>query len=104
MATASELDPRPRRHPDSAYKAIGDEGGLVVLPDRREVKVLNQVGVKIFGLLDGSRTVGDIVREVCDEYEVSEEAAGRDVRAFLDELRNNGMLADPDAQMQEART
>lgn len=110
MVNASDTDPRPRRHPDSAYKAIGEEGGLVVLPDRREVKVLNQVGVRIFALIDGSRTVADIVREICSEYEVSEEVAGQDVQAFLDQLGQNGMLAGPDApgkdgiDVQEARS
>lgn len=102
--SASDSDPRPRRHPDSAYKAIGEEGGLVVLPDRREVKVLNPVGVRVFSLIDGSRTLSDIVREICNEYEVSEEVAGRDVRAFLDQLGENGMLAGPDADVQEARS
>ncbi len=36
--TSSRL---PKKHPDSAFRAIGDEGGLVVLPGRAEVKVLN---------------------------------------------------------------
>jgi len=101
-------DFRPRRHPNSSYRAIGDEGGLVVLPLKREVKVLNPVGVSIFKLLDGSRTIDQIVRAVCDEYEITEDVAQRDVQEFLDELSRHGMLADPDAagppgsEMQEA--
>lgn len=85
---------RPRRHPDSSYRAIGDEGGLVVLPGRAEVKVLNPVGVKVFGLLDGSRTLEEIAGEVVQEFEVGEEAALRDIREFLGELDAHQMLAD----------
>jgi hypothetical protein len=98
VGTPAETPERPRRHPDSAYKAIGEEGGLVVLPDRREVKVLNPVAVRIYALLDGSRTVDDIAHALADEYEVTAEQAAADVRAFVDELRRNGMLADAGGQ------
>jgi len=84
----------PRRHPDCAYKAIGDDGGLVVLSGRGEVKVLNPVGVKIYSLLDGKRTIDEIVAAVTDEFEVSESSARRDVDAFLGELAVHGMLAE----------
>ena len=90
-------DRRPRRHPNSSFRAIGDEGGLVVLPLKREVKVLNPVGVSIFALIDGSRTVDQIIRQICDEYEISEDVARRDVHEFLEELGQHGMLADPEA-------
>ncbi len=85
---------RPRRHPDSSYRAIGDEGGLVVLPGRAEVKVLNPVAVKIFSLLDGKHTLDDIVSEVTAEFDVPTEVARRDAEEFLQELAGHGMLAE----------
>ena len=88
------LTDRPRRHPDSSYRAIADEGGLVVLPGRSEVKVLNPVGVKVFSLLDGEHTVEAIVAAVTAEFEVSIVQAGRDVQAFLGELSAHGMLGE----------
>ncbi len=84
---------KPRRHPDSAFRPIGDEGGLVVLPGRAEVKVLNPVGIKVFSLLDGTRTVEQIADAVVEEFEVEREQALRDIREFLDELSRHGMLA-----------
>lgn len=89
----TSLPERPRRHPDSAFRPVGDEGGLVVLPGRSEVKVLNPVGIHIFGLLDGTRTAEDLAADVADEFEVGHAEALADVRAFLDELDRNGMLA-----------
>ncbi|HEX5045409.1 MAG TPA: PqqD family protein [Candidatus Polarisedimenticolaceae bacterium] len=65
----------------------------MVLPGRAEVKVLNPVGIRIFGLLDGAHTVGEIADVIAAEYEVSEGEARDDVRAFLDQLDAHGMLA-----------
>ena len=84
----------PRKHPDAAFRPIGDEGGLVVLPGRSEVKVLNPVGIKIFSLLDGDHSPDQIVEAVCEEFEVDAKQAAEDLGAFLDDLRNHGMLAE----------
>ena len=92
---------RPRRHPDSAYKSIAGEGGLVVLPGKAEVKVLNPTGVHIFSLLDGEHTLEEIALSLFDEYEVSMENARRDVQEFVTTLGDHGMLAaeaEPEAR------
>jgi coenzyme PQQ synthesis protein D (PqqD) len=89
----ADLQSRPRRHPDSAYKSIADEGGLVVLPGRAEVKVLNPSAVHIYGLLDGEHTLESIARSLHDEYEVSFEQAAADVKEFVGVLEQHGMLA-----------
>ena len=85
---------RPRRHPDSAFRQIGDEGGLVVLPGRSEVKVLNPVGIAVFSLLDGSRDVDTLAAAVAGEFEIELAQAKVDVMAFLAELQREGLLAD----------
>ena len=85
---------RPRRHPLTAYKEIGDEGGLVVLSGRAEVKVLNPVGSTVYGLLAGEHTIDEIVDAVVAEFEVPAEQARRDVNDFIAELADHGML-DP---------
>ena len=86
----------PRRHPNTAFRSIGDDGGLVVLPDHGEVKVLNPVAIRVFELLDGDHSSDQIVATVTDEFEVSAEQATSDVAAFLAELESSGMLAGPD--------
>lgn len=91
------MDDRPRRHADSSFRKIAEEGGLVVLPGRAEVKVLNPAGIKIFSMLDGEHTREEIARAVCEEFEVSEENALRDVNSFVDDLGRHGMLMDSKA-------
>jgi hypothetical protein len=88
----------PRRHPDTAFRSVGEEGGLVVLPGRAEVKVLNPVGAKIFSLLDGRHTREQIAEAVAEEFDVTREQASEDLRQFLEELETNGMLEEESAE------
>ena len=88
------MDQYPRRDPKASFRQMGDEGGLVVLPNRNEVKVLNPVGIKIFSMLDGAHSEGQIAEAVAEEFEIGLEQARGDVDLFLGELRRNGMLVD----------
>ena len=84
----------PRRHPEAAFRAMGDEGGLVVMPTQREVQVLNPVAIKVYSMLDGTHSEVQIAEAVADEFDVGVAQAAEDVRAFLGELRRNGMVID----------
>lgn len=84
---------QPRRSPDTSFRQIGEDGGLVVLPGKAEVKVLNPAGIKIFSMLDGTHTVEQIAEAVTSEFEVTPEQALEDIHAFLRELSEHGMLA-----------
>ncbi len=69
-----------------------DHEVVVVLPDRGEVKVLNEVGAQIWTLADGTRSVGDIVAALCVAYEVPPAEAEVDTLTFLAELRQKGLI------------
>jgi hypothetical protein len=92
VTSTLSLTDRPRRHPDSSFREIGDEGGLVVLPGKAQVKVLNPVGIRVFSMLDGSRTVDEISARIAEEFDVSAETARKDVLDFLSDLTEHGML------------
>ena len=66
----------------------------MVLPGRAEVKVLNPVAIKVFGLLDGKHSIEEIAREVTEEFDIDESQAAADIREFVEALRENGMLAE----------
>lgn len=84
----------PRRSPEASFRPFGKDGGLVVMPMRREIQVLNPVGILVFSLLDGTRSEAEIVAQVLEEFDVSPEEAAEDVAGFLEQLRAAGMLAD----------
>ena len=89
---------RPKKHPDSAFRSIGEEGGLVVLPGKAEVKVLNPVGIKIFSMLDGNHSEDEIVSAVLEEFDSTEAQIRNDLKAFLGDLQANGMLAQAEEE------
>jgi coenzyme PQQ synthesis protein D (PqqD) len=82
----------PRRAQGSAFRAVGEEGGFVVLPARSEVKVLNPAGALIFSLLDGGHSPEQIRDAVAREFDVTPDQAMSDVVEFLRDLADHGML------------
>ncbi len=52
----------------------------------------NEVATRVWELIDGQRTVGDIVAVVTDEYEVEPAVAEADILAFLDELLQKDLI------------
>jgi hypothetical protein len=69
-----------------------EQEAVVVLPDRGEVKVLNDVGARIWTLADGTRSVREIVAALCSEYDVPPAAAEADTLRFLGELQTKGLI------------
>jgi hypothetical protein len=85
----------PKRNPGNAFQSIGEEGGLVVVPEHSKVEVLNPVGSKIFSMLDGNHSRDEIVRAIVDEFDVTEDQAKQDLEQFLLELKKSELLAQP---------
>jgi hypothetical protein len=81
----------PRRNHTAGYRVFEGEA-TIVLPDGSYIKVLNETGSRIWELLDGSRGVKEIASVIAGEYEITPEAAERDVREFLEELGRHRML------------
>lgn len=65
---------------------------MIVVPGQKSFKILNEVGGRIWSLLDGTRTPEDIARVLTSEYDVTEEQALADVLEFLEELDDAGLL------------
>jgi len=71
---------------------IVDGEAVIVFPESGQVKVLNQVGARIWSLMDGSRTVQNIAEVICDEYQVEKEHAEADVLEFTEKLEKTGVV------------
>jgi hypothetical protein len=82
-------------YPAPAEQARGrrlEHEAVVVLPDKGQVKVLNEVGAQIWALADGSRSVSEIAAAVCHEYDVPPAVAEADTLKFLAELQQKGLI------------
>lgn len=84
----------PKRNRDAAFRVI-DGQAIVVLPEKSEVKILNEVGSRIWQLMDGSISLDDICMKICEEYEVRKADAISDVTNFIKQLNDQGMLENP---------
>jgi Coenzyme PQQ synthesis protein D (PqqD) len=73
-------------------------GETVIVPIRSRVGDLdsiynlNEMGTRIWGLIDPGRSVEEIVQTVCDEYDVTPAQAREDVAAFLSHLKEAGLI------------
>ncbi len=71
--------------PATAWRVI--EGEAVILSmDTKVLRGLNPVGSRVWELIDGQRSVEEIVGVIVQEFDVGQEAAARDVGDFVREL------------------
>lgn len=80
-----------RVHPDTAVQRVGGRYMAATPDDRLHTfeapdGSVSEVGERIIELVDGSRTVGQIVDVLVEEFEVSREVAEADTRQFIELL------------------
>jgi coenzyme PQQ biosynthesis protein PqqD len=80
------------RSPDAASR-IYDGQATIVLPSRAEVKVLNEVGSRVWESIDGQRTLAQILDAVMAEFDAPREQVTADVMEFIDALKAQGMVS-----------
>ena len=91
-------DEYPVFHPQVAARIIDGEA-VIVLPESGQVNILNEVGSRIWELIDGTRSLGEITAIIVAEYNVTAEQAERDVEEFIQELVENKMLVLSDEKV-----
>lgn len=67
-----------------------DDWALLFDPETGNVCGLNPVGVFIWKLIDGSRTVNDIYKAVSDECPDAPDSAQEEVSSFIQEICEKG--------------
>jgi hypothetical protein len=80
-----------RVHPDTAVQRVGGRYMAATPDDRLHTfeapdGSVSEVGERIIELVDGARTVGQIVDVLVEEFEVSREVAEADTRQFIELL------------------
>jgi hypothetical protein len=83
---------------DSSIVAREIAGELILVPVRRtasevqSIYTTNEAGRYIWELIDGERTVRDILDAILEEFEVSREEAEADLVAFLRQAEQVGAI------------
>ena len=81
----------PALRPNLTTRDFDDEL-VVVDPATNVVRIFNEVGSRIWQLIDGERSVDAIVQTLITEYDVSAEEAERATDAFLADLEARQLL------------
>ena len=91
------LDDIPRKNTNVIGRVLegkipSETEAVILLPEKGQVKVINEVGAYIWSLIDGTNTVRQIVALICSEYEVDQKIAERDANNFLADLVQRGII------------
>ena len=84
------LESIPTPNPKIIGRTVDNEA-VLVLPEEGKVKVLNEVGTRIWELLDGKRNVKEIAAILHQEYEVAKAIAEADTLEFVNDLAERNM-------------
>lgn len=87
----------PRVHGETALQKVGGRW-VAATPDNRLHSfegpdgVVSEVGERIVALIDGQRSVGDIVAQLLNEFEVPRPVAEADTTGFIQLLAEKQVL------------
>lgn len=80
-----------QRNESYIWRIIDDET-IIMSPFGDRLYALNDVGTFIWELLDGSKTIDDIVNNILENYNIEKTIAYDDVMRFIEKLLDNNML------------
>jgi Coenzyme PQQ synthesis protein D (PqqD) len=83
---------RPVHHPQAISRLIDDQT-LILKLDTGRAGLLNKVGSRVWELMDGRRSLDEIVEMVGQAYDVDRLRIEGDVTAFVQALLERDMLA-----------
>lgn len=69
-----------------------DDWALLFDPDTGKVCGVNPVGVRVWKMIDGMRTLQDISRMIRDAYPDAPDSVEEDVAAFLNDIAEKGYV------------
>lgn len=74
------------------------DGGLWIVRSMEEDKFykMKQDGKNLYELIDGSRSVSEIIENVCRENNLDKEEATKEITQFFEDLLNLGLIVPVD--------
>jgi len=82
-----------RKNPNTAFRTLAaGEGGVLLHLESGEYYGLNDIGCMIWALIDGERTVTDVVDAIRSEVEDPPTALTDDVNRFIADMRQRDLL------------
>jgi hypothetical protein len=89
---SSTLDTALSRNGEMIYAATGPEEMVMMSVDAGRYYGLNAVGSRIWELLDAPRSASQICHQILEEFDVDATTCEAEVRRFLGELLDHGII------------
>ena len=84
----------PLRTSSAVRATVSDDGLLLLDVDGGLVLSSNQIGARIWQLIEQQRTGVEIAHQIADDYDISAARAGTDVDAFVSALIARGLVIE----------
>lgn len=90
------INKRFSKDPKAVFR-ISDEQAMVIYLDdkpvgRDQIYIFNSTGTKCWELLDGNRNIGEIVKKMCNEFEVDYKEAEKEIIEFTSDLLKKHLI------------
>ena len=83
---------RPIANPIVVLREEFDDWAVLFNPDTAYAMGTNPVGVAVWKLMDGRRSIEDIVSKIKNSFEDTPDAAFKEIAAFVNTLAENGFV------------
>jgi SynChlorMet cassette protein ScmD len=86
------LSSKPIINPVVVLREEFDDWAVLFNPDTANAVGINPVGVSVWKLMDGKRSLEELVDEIKDRYSDVPDAAIEDLTSFVENLAENGFV------------
>jgi hypothetical protein len=77
---------------DKVASRIIDKEAVIVILDKQQTIVLNEVGSRIWEIIDEKKSVDDFARTVASEFDITYDEATKDIVEFIEDLAQRGAI------------
>ena len=88
----TDLKSVPSHSPNIVTRKTGNEYVLVPIAnniaDMNSVYTLNETGAFIWELIDGRKSVEEIINRLTEEYDIDYDSASKDIFSFINNMSN----------------
>ena len=81
----------PRHAADLIWRTLEDEM-VIIRPSDGQVRVLNDVAAFAWQMIDGKRSIDDLVEAICGAFDVDKGEAEADLNEFMDQLLDEKLV------------
>ena len=82
----------PIQNPVAVLREEFDDWAVLFNPDSAQAVGINPVGVSVWKLIDGRRTVDEVIAQIKGQYDEVPESVHEEVSAFFEDLTSGGFV------------